>query len=290
MAGYPPGLVLAGKTATLGGVTLGAVDSAGVAWTLDADSLQGWDSPDVRTEYSEREADHGAWAGPTYLAARVITLAGKIVAPGLAALDAAIDQLSAAASLGDTVLTVAETVPKQCTVRRSGRLLLRLETDRIASYSVMLTAADPRRYSTVLQSQSTALPSSSGGLTLPVTLPIVITAGSTSGTLTLTNAGTIGSRPVLTVAGPVPGFNLLVSYADGTVRQLAYTDTLNTGDVLVLDTDAHTAILNGTVSRRRYLSGPWPEVPAGQTVTVSWNSAGTDPAALLTATVRSAWM
>lgn len=290
MAGYAPGQVLAGKTVTLGGITLGAVDAAGVAWTLDSEGFQGWDSADVRTQYSERQADHGAWAGPAYLAARAITLTGKIVAPSLPALDTAMDQLGTAAALTDTLLTVAETVPRQCVVRRSGRLLMKLENDRIAAYSVLLTAADPRRYSTTLQSQSTALPVSSGGITLPITLPLTITAGATSGTITLTNSGSIATRPTFTIAGPVTSPVILVQYADSTVKQLAYSDTLVTGDSLVIDTDARTVTLNGTVSRRRYLSGSWPEIPPGQSVTVQWVASAPSPTALLTGTCRSAWL
>ncbi|MFJ6616682.1 hypothetical protein ACIQOW_03735 [Kitasatospora sp. NPDC091335] len=289
MAGYPPGLVL-GRQVTLGTLQLGAADGAGVAWTVASDGLDGWSGPETRGQYSNREADHGSWAGPTYLGERAITVAGTITAPDLATLDAAVEQLLAAASLTDTVLTVAETIPKQVTVRRSGKPLVRYETDRVARYSLLLTAADPRRYATVLQQQSTGLPVSTGGLTLPITLPLVIAAGSSAGSITLTNAGSIASRPVFTVVGPVPGFNLLVQYPTGEVRQLAYSDTLGAGDVLVIDTDAHTALLNGTVSRRRYVSGRWPEIPPRQTVTVSWNSPGSDPAALLTATARSAWM
>lgn len=290
MAGYTPGQVLAGKTVTLGGVTLGAVDSAGVAWTIDPDGLQGWDSADVRTQYSERQADHGAWAGPAYLAARAITLTGRIIAPDLPTLDSAIDQLSAAAALSDTLLTVTETVPKQCTVRRSGRLLLKWDTDRIASYSVLLTAADPRRYDTVLQSQSTALPSTSGGLTLPITLPITITATTVSGTITLTNAGTIATRPVLTITGPVTSPVIVATRPDGSTTQLSYSDTLGSGDVLVIDSGARTVVLNGSVSRRLYLSGTWPEIPPQSSVTFSWSASSYDPAALLAGTCRSAWM
>nr|BFD90718.1 hypothetical protein KitaXyl93_20780 [Kitasatospora sp. Xyl93] len=289
MAGYPPGLVL-GRRVTLGSLQLGVVDGAGVAWTVAPDGLKGWSGSAVRAQYSDREADHGAWAGPTYLGARVITVAGTVTAPSLSALDAAAEQLYAAAAITDTLLTVAETVPKQATVRRSGEVLLEYVTDRVARYSMLLTAADPRRYATTLQSQSTGLPVAGGGLTLPITLPLVITAGGSPGTLTLSNAGTIATRPTFTITGPVPGFVLLVQYASGEVRQLTYTDALLAGDVLVIDTDAHTATLNGTASRRRYLAGAWPEIPAGQSVTVQWTSAGTSPAALLTATARSAWM
>lgn len=290
MAGYIPGQQLAGRTATLGGITLGAVDAGGIAWTLDRDGLQGWDGTDVRTEYSERTSDHGSWAGPTYLTHRVITLTGKIVAPDLAALDVAVEQLLAAASLTDTLLTVAESIPKQALVRRSGRPLVRLETDRIASWSLLLTAADPRRYSTTLQSQSTALPSVTGGLTLPITLPITISTTTVAGSFILTNAGSIATRPVLTITGPVTTPAIVASLPDGSVRQLTYSDTLASGDVLVIDCGARTAVLNGSVSRRRYLSGQWPEIPPGSQATFQWSAASYSPSALLAGTCRAAWM
>ncbi|MFG3050317.1 phage distal tail protein [Kitasatospora sp. NPDC048239] len=288
MAGYVPGQVL-GRTVTLGTLQLGRVDAAGVAWTVAKDGLRGWAGAAVRTQYTERQGAHGVWAGPTYLGARVITLAGTITAPSLAALDAAAEQLYAAASLTDTTLTVAETIPKQATVRCSGEPLVDYETDRVARYSVMLTAADPRRYALYEQGGNTKLPSGSGGVTLPITLPLTIAAGSSSGTVTLQNQGTIATSPRFVVGGPLPGFTILVQYSDSTVRQLTYTDTVGAADVLIIDTGARTVVLNGTVSRRRYLSGQWPDIPPGQTVTVQWVSAGSDPSALLWAYARSAW-
>jgi hypothetical protein len=289
VAGYTPGATLGGRRADLGAVPLGGVDSAGVAWGLA--KLDGWDSPDVRTQYTDREADHGSWAGPTYLAARAITATGTITAPDLPALDTAMEQLRAAAALTDTLLTVYETTPKQATVRRSGRVLMDPVTDRIATYSVLLTAADPRRYSTTLQSQSTGLPSTSGGVTLPITLPLTITATTVSGAITLVNAGSLATRPVLTVTGPTTGgFTIIATRPDGSITQQTYTDTLLAGDVLVLDSDARTAVLNGTVSRRLYLSGTWPEIPAQSQLALSWTCPAYDAAAMLTGTARSAWM
>ncbi|MFD5081854.1 hypothetical protein ACFWOG_04330 [Kitasatospora sp. NPDC058406] len=289
MAGYPPGLVL-GRQVTLGALQLGVVDGAGVAWSVGKDGLGGWAGPATRTQYSDRQADHGVWAGRTYLGARVITLAGTITAPDLAALDGAVEQLLDAAAITDTTLTVAETIPKQVVVRRSGEPLVSYETDRVARYSVMLTAEDPRRYATVLQTGTAGLPTSSGGVTLPITLPLTIPAGSSASTITLTNAGSIATCPLLTVAGPAPGFTILTQYPDATVRALTYSDALLAGEVLTIDTATHTVTLTGGVSRRRYLSGQWPQIGPRQSVTVSWTSPAYDPAALLTASCRSAWM
>ncbi|MFD5509029.1 hypothetical protein ACFWIB_14800 [Streptomyces sp. NPDC127051] len=285
---YIPGTSLGGRRVDLGSVSLGMVDAAGVAWHLT--EMQGWDSPDQRAEYTPREADHGAWAAPVYLSQRPITLAGKIEAGGLAALDSAMDQLIAACALTDTTLTVYETTPKQATVRRSGPPLLRPITDRIAEYSLLVTAADPRRYSTTVLSQSTALPSVTGGLTLPITLPITISATTVAGSITLTNAGSMATRPTLTIAGPVVTPTIVAALPGGSVTQIAYGATLQAGDVLVIDSAARTVVLNGTASRRLYFSGTWPEIPANSSVTYSWSSPVYDSSALLTGTCRSAWM
>ena len=287
---YTPGATLDGLQATLGNVALGAIDSNGVAWYLQ--TLDGWDSPDVRAEFTEREGDHGAWSSPVYLGSRPITLGGTIVAPSRPALETAMDQLREAAGLTDTVLTVAETVPKQATVRRSGKPLMQYLTPNKATYSVMVTAGDPRRYSTTLQSQTTGLPVTSGGLTPPFTFPITFSATGGPGQVTAVNSGDFETRPVLTLAGPVVAPLVSAIYPDGSVRQLVYSQDLATGDVLTIDTDAHTVLINGGVSRRRFMtvSGSWPTIGAGQSVNYLFQSNTYSATATLTVSWRSAWM
>lgn len=285
---YIPGSTLGGRRVDLGAVSLGAVDGAGVAWHLQ--ELEGWDGSDMRSEYQARESDHGAWDQPVYLSHRPITLAGRIEAPDLASLDAAIEQLIAATALTDTLLTVYESIPKQAVVRRSGKPLIRPETDRIAAYSLLVTARDPRRYSTTLQSESTGLPSTTGGLTVPVTLPISLSTVITGGAFTLINDGSMATRPLFTITGPAASPVLVCTRPDGATTQLAYSDTLGVGDVLIIDTDAHSVTLNGTVSRRRYLSGDWPEILPTSSLAVQWDAVVYDADALLTGTCRSAWL
>ncbi|WP_405883678.1 phage tail family protein [Streptomyces sp. NBC_01384] len=288
---FTAGADLGGLRADLGAIPLGGVDSVGVAWALQ--SFDGWDSAEVRSEYTEREADHGAWASPVYLGSRPITLAGTVTAPDRPSLEDALERLRTAASLSDTTLVVYElTSPKQATVRRSGKCLFAYVTDRIATYSVLMTAADPRRYSTTLQSGTTGLPSVTGGLTLPATMPMTLSATTVSGVLNAVNTGTFETRPVLTISGPVATPTVSTLYPDGTVRQLLYSQNLQTGDVLTIDTDAHTVMLNGSVSRRRFmtvLSG-WPTIPAGGSVIYQFKSSANNATARLTATWRSAWI
>lgn len=287
---YTPGADLDGLQATLGAVALGAVDAQGVAWHLQ--TLEGWDSPDVRSEFTEREGDHGSWASPVYLGSRPVTLGGTIVAPSQPLLEQAMDQLRAAAGLDDTTLTVWESVPKQATVRRSGKPLMQYVTDVTATYSVMVTAADPRRYGTILQSGSTGLPVTTGGLTLAATMPWTLSATTVAGQIVATNAGTFDTRPVLVLDGPVTAPKILAQLPDGSVQLLTYSQDLASGEQLVIDTDAHTVILNGQASRRRFLtiSNGWPTIPAQSTVTFQFRASTYNSSALLTARWRSAWI
>lgn len=287
--GFTPGQVLGGMRVDLGPVQFGVVDGAGVAWRIGVDGLQGWDSPEIRTQLTQREADHGAWAGPTYLGERPVTLAGTITAPDGPALDGAIEQLLAAASITDTTLVVWESIPKQAVVRRSGKTVVQRVTDRIATYSVLVTAPDPRRYGTVQQSQTTALPSVTGGLVLPATLPWTLSAASVTGAIAAVNEGTVLTRPVLSIAGPVSPPQVAALYPDGTVRMLTYGLPLLAGEVLTIDTDAHTAMVGGA-SRRRWLQGPWPDIPPTSSVLFQFLAATYSPTATLTATWRSAWI
>lgn len=285
-----PSTDIDGLQVTLGGLRLGAVDSSGVAWYLQ--TLEGWDSPEIRSEFTEREADHGSWASPVYFGSRPITLSGTVEAQSRAELQGAMDQLYTAAALTDTTLTVWEDTPKQATVRRSGKPLTQYLTDSKATWSVLVTAADPRRYSTTLQSGTTGLPVTTGGLTFPITFPITFSATVTAGQINAANLGSMDTRPVLTITGPVVAPTIAALYPDGSVKQLIYSQDLQSGDSLVIDTDTHTVTINGNASRRRFLSVPagWPTIPAGGSVVYQFQSGTYNATAMLTATWRSAWM
>jgi len=286
MTSLPPGSQL-GTLITLGDLVLNEVDAQGVAWTCA--SYDGWDSPDARVQFTPREADHGAWAGPVYLSERVITLTGKAVAPDAATLDQAKERLLAAASLTDTVLTVGETVPKQVTVRRSGKPLARPLTPTVLDWSVLLTAADPRRYGADEIVTQLFLPMSSGGLTFPITVPLTISATVVSGDAMLPNDGTIGSRPRILIYGPVSQPSITLTLPDGSTSTLLYGDDIADGDWVDLDCDLRTAYYNSQSSRRSRLSGVWPEVPPGG-ATLAFRASVYSATARLVASHRSAWM
>ncbi|MFB7739565.1 hypothetical protein ACFC08_35500 [Streptomyces sp. NPDC056112] len=290
MAGLAPGYRFTEHLVQLGDITFGQVDGAGVHWHCE--SPDGWEGPETRQDQSQREADHGAWPAPAYLAERVVTLAGKVFAPSRAAADAAFEQLLSAAALTDTVLTVTETIPKQLTVRRSGKPLVKRLTATALEYSLQVTAVDPRRYATVEQYDTARLPITTGGLTPPLTPPLVSNAVTASGEITAANAGTFETRPVFVIDGPADRPEIVTQMPNGSVRFLTYSQSLYAGDQLVIDVDAKTCMLNGNVSRRRFLAVPsgWPVIPAKSAVTVQFRAAFYNSGANLTMRWRSAWM
>lgn len=282
-------MVLGGRRVDLGAIQFGLVDASGVAWRIGAEGLDGWDSAEIRTQLTQREAAHGAWMGPTYLGERVITLGGTIVAPAPALADAAVEQLLAAVPLESyATLTVYEAIPKQCSVRTSGKPIIKWETDSVVTWSLLVTAPDPRRYGTSLRSVSTGLPTTSGGLVLPATPPWTMSAVTTQGFISASNEGTLSTLPVFTVAGPVQAPTITVLYPDGTTAALAYSKDLIAGEVLTLDCAARTATIGGA-SRRRYLSGTWPRIPAGSSIQILFGSPTYSATATLTAAWRPAW-
>lgn len=287
VAGLQPGYQFTDLLVQLGGVTFGEVDTAGTHWHCA--TIDGWDSPDVRTTITQREADHGAWQGPVYLNERVITLAGKLVAPDRATLDASIDQLLVAAGLTDTVLTVHETIPKQAVVRRSGKVLAQRLTPTVLDYSVQVTAGDPRRYATTDTTVVLRLPSITGGLAFPVMFPASFPATVVAGDQVITNQGTMQARPHMVINGPVSQPLIAVTGPDGTAGSLLYSGDIAAGDWLDLDCDGHTAYYNSVASRRALISGAWPVLDPGQSQ-ISFRAGAYSATATLTVIYRSAWM
>jgi hypothetical protein len=152
-----------------------------------------------------------------------------------------------------------------------------------ARFSIALTAPDPRRYAVGITRAETGLPSTSGGLSLPVSLPVSIGATVTSGVLSATNDGNMGTRPTLAVYGPVAPFALTHR---GTGQTLRFHESVPAGRFLLLDTDRRRALLDGTAGRR--VTGSWFEYGPGINE-VAFTAATYDPDARLVSEHRSAW-
>lgn len=273
--------------ATLNGLLLTGEDtSTGVTWSME--SLDGWGSPSSTTRMTQRVRGHGAWSGDGYLTHRSLAAQGWMLADTAdAALDA-IDTLIAATSLDSGLLTVEESGRhRSMTVKRSGEVLVRWEGDRSAWWSIQLVAEDPRKFGDEL-SGSTALPSTSGGLTVPFTVPLTIASTVVAGHVSLTNDGNIAGPVRLRIDGPVTG-PVVTHVNSGRSLVFSSSISLGAGEWIEVDMERREVLANGQSSRNGWVtSRGWSQFEPGVN---SWTFSATayDPASLLTVIASPAW-
>ena len=286
--GVPGASIHPGEVA-LGDITFGTTDEYGVEWVLS--SLSGWsDSPGSTGSVEQRASNHGGWIGPAHLTPRVLEIKGTLLASDWDGASRALKRLTAAIPLSvpqDIYVNDGYQV-QQAKVRQEGDPL----TERLegwARFSLSLLAPDPRKYSADLVTLETGLPSTSGGLSLPLSLPLSISATVTSGILSATNEGNFGTRPTFVVHGPVDPFRITHR---GQGRVIRFHEAIPAGRFVLIDTDKKTALLDGTAARR--ITGTWfeyegisPSNPSGLNE-VSFSADSYDPAARLVSEHRHA--
>lgn len=288
----PVSSYLTGWHASLDDWAAGGLDAAGVEWWLT--DAPGWrDRPAPRNSGTDRPQDHGQFDAPSYLQARIITLEGTAVAPTAEAQYLAADIISSVcadpAVLYPLVVTEPGRPARRCMVRLNDatKVSAPYGDGTVFDWNVQLKAPDPRRYADDLTSVPLSLPASSGvGITLPVTLPFPIpTSGSSTGTATVVNAGTLATPPVVTFVGPLIDPRV-ANITTG--RTLGLTITLDAGQTLIVDMAARTVLLGGTVSRAYTITpgSAWWDLPPGSSDLVLTGGGGAGTA---TVTFRSAW-
>jgi hypothetical protein len=155
---------------------------------------------------------------------------------------------------------------------------------------VALMALDPRIYGATLNQVTLGLPSTTGGLTIPFTIPFTVSAVTTAGRVSITNAGTEETPMSLLIEAN--GAQLVqprITLVSGsTISVLRVNLTLEAGQYLEIDTGNRTVYLNGTSSRRGYVSGDFPLLPAG-TSDLAFDAGTYSSVAELTASWRDTW-
>lgn len=247
----------------------------GVKWRYTR--LDGWGlGGGVETNNAPRPSQHGNFAGPTYRRARVITIAGDIVANSRASAVAARDALAALLADGSTG-TFAVNDPDLGT--RTATVTLSdtpLSDDAfvgvgILRWSLQFTAPDWRKYGED-QTGSTPLPGGGTGLSYNLSYPLDYGDPGEPGRLSFTNTGTAPTEPVFTVTGPLLG-GFEISRVE-TGQRLRYEHPV--GTALVLDCAAGTVMEAGE-RRERYLTvREWPSVLPGETGTFQFSTLGSE--------------
>jgi len=232
--GLPVGMRLGHTWARLGDIVVGEVDANHVAWVLT--DLDGWwDSPEAGGTTTNKPTDHGVWAGPAYMTGRTIRLTITISAPDEERRDVALAQLEAAVPFTPTARLVVDSKPQPtwALVRRTGQLLVDKPNPRTATAQVSLLAPDARRYGLYPATGEVGISTGPGpGLTLPITLPIVLGSPGGAGHLLIDNIGSMPAPWTAIITGPVTNPRI-VNDTTGAVLELSLT--LRAGEYLRLD-------------------------------------------------------
>lgn len=259
----------------------------GVEWGVDPKGFSGWGATKSTINAVQRTRGAGAWAGVAYSEARHLSITGWCYAPSELLLSDALDRLNAAAALDSTILIVTEGGrARSVSVRREDEVLHSRAGDLAFTWSIQLVATDPRKLGTPLIG-STTLPASSGGLTIPYTVPYSIDAVTVSGQVNLTNPGNETGPVILRIDGPCHGPSI-THVASGISLTFSSSLVLAAGEWLTIDPEAKTVMANDQASRSTYITsrGWFGFVPGANTYAFSASSF--DAGALLTVTATSA--
>ena len=274
----------------IGALNLDSFDPVtGVLWGTDADSFDGWGATAGTLSPVQKVRAHGAWAGDSFATARTMSLKGWAQAPTALAASYAIDELNAAVSLDPTLMTVTEAGrARSMLVRRSDDVLPKYKDPqkRTFDWSIQVTALDPRKFSPTLVA-STFLPSTSGGLVVPYTVPYKIPAVTVSGQVSLFNPGNETGPVRLRIDGPVSGPQV-THIGSKLALTFASSLVLGVGEWLDIDMEKRTVLANGQASRNKFItSRGWSGFEPGPN-TWAFTAAAFNAAAKLTVTATPA--
>lgn len=275
-------------TVTWGGLNLSGTDAFGCTWTTT--DFANWDgSPSSTISPKNKTRAHGAWAGIAYFDPRHLAGTGHVSAPSEAALTDAFNRLNNAVSLDEALLTVVEGgTSRWCMARRTDDVIPIRAGSLDADWSIQGIAADPRKFSAPV-TQSTHLPSSSGGLTIPYTIPYSINAVQVSGQVSIFNPGNETGPVTMRLDGPCTG-PVITHVGSGLRLTFAASATIGVGEFWDIDLEAQSVLAQGQggPTRAQYItSRQWFGFEPGNN-TFAFTAASYSAGALLTITATPA--
>lgn len=248
----------------------------------------------MRASQHVKPFDHGEFLSPEYVGAREwpIDLSVRGDSPALA--QANVDALIQAwymdntgAASFDTVAYMSAKLPGWSEPRRlygrprASAVDVTTIVQSHAEATLSWYAGDPRWYSDSLHTQAFATSVAVSGRGWPRAFNYGWGGTGSSGAVVVTNAGTFNTWPVWTFTGPLTNLTL----SNGT-QTLTITLTMTAGDVLVVDFNAKTVLLNGA-SRYFAKGGSWWSLLPGSNSIQFTTSAGSGTASM---SWRDAWL
>lgn len=293
---YPSGLLFPGvgglgnhgDPVALGDLLLNTVDANGVSWILEEFNWD--DSPASSAAVTQRARGHGGTSSEGFFTSMVYTLAGTIVAPTSELGVAAKNALTEAVSLAPFQLTVAEGgLILHSMVRRQDQVIVKRINPTDRTFSIQIVAKDPRKYGDLV-TESTALPSSTGGLIYPVTYPVTYTGVSNTGVIRVNNPGNTPAPVWLRIDGPIPAGGWTVTHI-GKQQSLTFSTALalGTGEFVTVDMERREVLAQGQSPRAGYVtSRGWFSLDPGDN-DIAFSAQNYSSTALLTVTTKPSW-
>jgi len=279
-------------------------DAGGVSRVVS--KLTGWyDTPKPRTAYTALPFAAGSLYTPAYTEHRVITLDGEFITTDPAVLIRAQRGLGGLCNDPSNLYTLQvddEAGSLFTLVQRSTDILSKSVNGVVADFSVSLTAPDPRLLDVVLQSATTqmAQPAGAGGVAWNGPAGTTGTqwngpTGSTgisygqpgyTGIVTVDNtAGTAKADVLLTIQGPATNPTIITNA--GTI---VFGGVLSASDVLVINTGSGSVLLNGANRRNLLTRAGFFQIPAVQTLGISFSADLQNSTATMTAQWRNSYL
>lgn len=287
-----------GDAWSFNGLSGGGSSGPGTFQIIELEGLE--DIPSIRSLASDlkRGQRHGGFLAPDYLDPRIITMTVLARANDNPTLAAMMEQLKSAFildpnSISEKVFTFyGNTRQLNCRCKRRAFKYDAKWLQTFVECVIQLEAIDPRMYGTVLNSYSASLPVFTGAsfnFTWNVNFGVV----TNSGIITALNAGNFNTSPIITIAGPVDN-PIVENITAG--KRLAFALTINSGDQLVIDTDAHSVLyyVAGSsigASRRSSMTTDsqwWELMPGSNTIRYSANT--TKVGSIMSLQYRDAWV
>ncbi|HET6816891.1 MAG TPA: hypothetical protein VFH66_06655 [Mycobacteriales bacterium] len=294
-AGDKPGKVLdQDLVVTLGGINLGTVHDSGVRMYV-TNVVGWWNGSGSTGEVTQRVAADGGWSNRPYRAARHIELDVDLWGLDFDHVTPVLEEVVAAIPLRGDVLQVSKASEAlQATVQQDGDVLVDRSTTH-ATLTIALVAPDPRRYDVSTVTATTGLPTTAGGMSLPLSLPLSIGASINSGRIITDTFGNTDTPPVFTVNGPCPPFQIAHSMADDPSvprSVLRFAEAVPDGRSLTIDTARRLALMDGTATRT--VTGTWFSYLPGKNGQpglnqIDFTADSYDPGAQLVGVHRDAW-
>jgi hypothetical protein len=192
-----------------------------------------------------------------------MTVSGMVRSVSAAQSSVDADTLIHAVSKTDTTFQVSESGRiRWCMARRYGDVQITRVNHFIFRFTFQMVSLDWRKFGATLTG-TTALPSSSGGMTYPMVFPYTYDAASVSGQVSLSNQGNEFGPVTLRIDGPCVGPKV-THVSSGKQLVFASSLTLGAGEFLIVDMEAHTVLANGQASRAGWVtSRGWSEFQPG---------------------------